>query len=149
MYIKYLVKDNDTFKKIADNYSIDVDTLMDINNIYFESDIRKGMELIIPVNSENYFTTYSVEKGDSLYKIAEKYNVNPTLLSALNGIEIDDYIYPNQEVLIPKGNYSYYITKEGDTLNMVSDIFKTDLDKLLKENKTIYLLPGQVLITKR
>lgn len=76
------------------------------------------------MDNNNYFTYYTIEKGDNLYEIARKYNINPKLLAAINGIKDNEYIYPNQELLIPKSGYSYYITAEGDTLSGVSSAFK-------------------------
>ena len=102
------------------------------------------------LNENNtYFTYYTIEKGDNLYEIARKYNINPKLLAAINGIKDDEYIYPNQELLIPKSGYSYYITAEGDTLSGVSEAFKTSPENMLKYNRTIYLLPDQILVYKR
>ena len=66
----------------------------------------------------------------------------------LNGLEQEDYIYPNQTILIPKSGYSYYITKEGDTLDIVANRFDVNKDTLLKHNQIIYLLPGQLLVNK-
>ena len=105
--------------------------------------------MLIPQEKEQYFNIYTVEKGDSLYKIAKEYNINSELLAAFNGLNYDDYIYPNQEIMIPKKGYSYYLTAKGDTLNGVIDIFKSNKDKLLKENSTIYLLPGQLIVNKK
>ena len=62
---------------------------------------------------------------------------------------MDDYIYPNQEILIPKSGYSYYITAEGDTLDTVADVFQITKDKLLNQNKVIYLLKDQIMVNKR
>ena len=62
---------------------------------------------------------------------------------------MDDYIYPNQVILLPVSNYSYYITKDGDTIDMVADMFKKNKEMLIKENETIYLLPGQILVSQR
>lgn len=149
MFDKYTVLENDTFKTIADKFNTDVDTLMDINNIYLDNGLRKDMEIIVPKYVEDYFNIYTIEKGDTLYEISRKYNINPTLLASINGLDMNDYIYPNQEILIPKSGYSYYITDEGDTLDTVSEVFKINKESLLKQNKTIYLMPGQVLITKR
>ena len=87
--------------------------------------------------------------GDTLYKIARKYNINPELLASMNGLNMDDYIYPNQEILIPKSNYSYYITKEGDSLNTVATMFKTNIPNLLQDNQTIYLSEGQILVHQK
>ncbi len=71
----------------------------------------------------NYFTYYKIEKGDNLYEISRKYNINPKLLAAINGIKDNEYIYPGQELMIPKSGYSYYITAEGDKVFM-KNIFK-------------------------
>lgn len=102
------------------------------------------------MNENNtYFTYYTIEKGDNLYEIAKKYNINPKLLAAINGIKDNEYIYPNQELLIPKSGYSYYITAEGDTLSEVAKAFKTTPENLMNYNKTIYLLPEQTLVYKR
>ena len=82
------------------------------------------------VIENNFYDTYKINKGDSLYKISKKFNVNTNLLAELNGLDIDDYIYPEQVILIPKSNVSYYITKEGDTLKNISEIFKVSEEKL-------------------
>ncbi len=149
MYDKYTLKEKDTLKSVADKFGTSVEVLKSINNIYFDTDIRQGMDIIVPQNKQQYFNYYTIEAGDSLYKIAQRYNINPTLLASLNGLNMSDYIYPNQEILIPKSGYSYYITAEGDTLDTVADMFKISKEKLIDENKTIYLLKDQVLVTKR
>lgn len=99
--------------------------------------------------NDTYFQYYKIESGDTLYKIAKKYNVNPNLLANLNGLDIDDYIYPNQIVLIPNNNYSYYITKDGDTLDEVAKTLNVEPSKVIKDNKSIYLLEGQMIIKKK
>jgi len=100
------------------------------------------------IYSQDFFDIYKIEKGDNLYKIAKDYNINPMLLASLNGLNIDDYIYPNQELLIPKNGFIYYITVEGDTIDLVADKFNTSIDEVMKNN-TIYLLPGQLLVHKK
>lgn len=149
MFDKYTIKPGDTLTKIANKFNTKPEVLMEINNIYYGEDLRTGMDIIVPKEKEQYFNYYTIEKGDSLYKIAQKYNINPTLLASLNGLNMDDYIYPNQEILIPKSGYSYYITAEGDTLKNVAEMFKISEENLLRQNPTIYLLKDQILVTKR
>ena len=149
MFDKYRIKPNDSLKTIAEKFNTKPEILMDINNIYFPEELRVGMDIVVPKNKEQYFNYYTIEAGDSLYKIKQKYNINPTLLASLNGLNMNDYIYPNQEILIPKSGYSYYITAEGDTLDTVADTFKISKLDLLNQNETIYLLKDQVLVTKR
>lgn len=96
-----------------------------------------------------FYSIYEIKKGDNLYQISKNNNINTKLLAELNGLKIDDYIYPGQVILIPKKNVSYYITKEGDTLKNVSDVFDVSQDELINQNKTIYLLEGQMIYLKR
>lgn len=111
-------------------------------NLYEE---RKS-DLLIPKNKQNYYEIYTINKGDSLYSIARKYNINPELLASLNGISMEDYIYPNEQIIIPKSGFSYYITKEGDTLDTVASLFKVTPEELLFKNGIIYLSEGQILV---
>ena len=102
--------------------------------------------LIVPNNKDNYYNYYTIEKGDTLYAIGRKYNIHPELLASINGIEMENYIYPGQELLIPKSGYSYYITKDGDTLDTVSKVFQISKEEVLRRNGTIYLNEGQILV---
>ena len=149
MFESYLIKKGDTIDELANRSNVTKEYLIDINNLYYYDDFKEGRELIVPKINDVYFNTYKIEKGDTLYDISKKYNVNPKLLASLNGLNINDYIYPNQEIIVPKNGYSYYITKEGDTLDIVKDIFNTDYKDLLNQNKTVYLLPEQLLVIKR
>lgn len=148
MFDKYSIKKGETLESVAKLFNTNESVLKDINNIYFDDQIRAGMDIIVPKNKENYFNYYVIEKGDNLYAIARKYNINPELLASMNGLEIEDYIYPNQEIIIPKSGFSYYITKDGDTLNSVSGLFKVNQNELLENNPTVYLLAGQIMVKK-
>lgn len=149
MFDKYRVNGNETIDDIARKFHTNRSYIEDLNNFSFNETLREGMDIIVPKNKEKYFDTYTINAGDSLYKIARKYNTNPELLAIINGLNMDDYIYPNQVILLPVKNYSYYITKDGDTLEIVSDIFNKSKEQLLKENDTIYLLSGQILVSRK
>lgn len=148
MFDKYSLKKGENLDSVAKIFNTNVEFLKDINNIYFDDQVRAGMDIIVPKNKEQYFNYYVIEKGDNLYEIARKYNINPELLASMNGLDMDDYIYPNQEILIPKSGYSYYITKEGDTIDTVANIFKTNQNELLENNSVVYLLAGQIMVKK-
>lgn len=148
MYDKYLIKEGETLEDIASKFNTSVDMILNINDIYSREYLKAGEEIIVPKNQESYFTYYTVNQGDTLYQIARKYNINPSLLALLNGLNMEDYIYPNQRLIIPKSGYSFYITKDGDTLEIVRDKFNKNMNDILKYNETIYLLPGQLMINK-
>lgn len=148
MFDRYTLKSGENLDSVAKIFNTNVETLKDINNIYFEDQIRQGMDIIVPKNKEQYFNYYVIDSGDSLYQIARRYNINPELLASMNGLDMEDYIYPNQEILIPKSGYSYYITKDGDTIDTVANIFKINQAELLNNNSVIYLLAGQIMVKK-
>jgi len=149
MFDKYRMQEGESLNQVAKKFNTSLNYLQDINNIYFLDSVRAGMEIVVPKNTQAYFEFYTIEKGDSLYGIARRYNINPNLLASLNGLNMEDYIYPGQEILIPKSNYSYYLTAEGDTLESVANTFNTSKDNLLRENEVIYLLADQLLVHKK
>ena len=118
MFEKYRVKGNETLDDIAKKFHTNVSYIEDLNNLSYQETLREGMDIIVPKNKEKYFDTYTINSGDTLYGIARKYNINPELLAALNGLNMDDYIYIHgnkyKQSLIGKatntinGVYSYY-----------------------------------------
>ena len=45
-------------------------------------------------DSQTYYDYYTIKRGDNLYQIGKTYNVNPALIAILNGLNLNDYIYP-------------------------------------------------------
>lgn len=149
MFDRYIVKKGDTLSSIARNFNTYEGVIKDVNNIYYDDFVREGAEIIVPKTNKSYFDYYTIVKGDNLYQISKKYNINPELLATMNGLNMSDYIYPGQELIIPKSGYSYYVTVEGDTLSSVAKTFKTSVDKILNDNNVVYLLEGQLLVKER
>lgn len=145
MYNVYKIINGEPLESVAEKFGTSIATLEELNGIDARL-LRAASEIIVPETSKKYFEYYRVQKGDSIYGIARKYNINPELLATLNGLNYSDYIYPDQLIMIPKSNYSYYITKEGDTLDSVANVLGESRNKLLSENDIIYLLEGQMLV---
>ena len=147
MYKIYQVEMGETLVSIADKLGTNVDTLKKINGINKDVMLMPGSYLIVPAFDDR-FTKYIVKKGDSIYSISQKNNVDPSLIIKINGLSENDYIYPNQEILIPNKEYKFYITKDGDTLTTVADELKENVIDLLNKNESIYLLKDQLIIYK-
>lgn len=94
------------------------------------------------------FDYYVVKNGDTLYKISNDNNIDASLLAQLNGFNIDDYIYPDQVLLIPKAGSILYITANGDTLLEVAKGIGVSVMDLIEQNKNIYLQPEQLIVYK-
>lgn len=142
----YIVEDGDNIASIAKKFNVKIADLVKENhleNIYY---LAPGMELIIPTTtSQDIFDYYIVQKGDNLYKIGKKYDVSAELLAEMNGLELNEYIYPEQKLLVPKEGVGVYITKEEDTLGSISDEVGISIENIVLHNKNIYLLPEQLI----
>ncbi len=149
MFDRYKFKMDDTLSLIAKKYGTNEDYLKSINDIYFLDTLREGVDIVVPVNTELYYDAVKVKSGGTISEIANRYNVNPILFAALNGLNNDDYIYREQEILLPKQNYSFYVTAEGDTIDSVSNTFSITKERLLSQNPTLYLFPGQIIVNKK
>lgn len=47
---------------------------------------------------------YTVQKGDSLWTIAQKYNVSFQKILTINNLKNPNLIYPNQKIILPTGS---------------------------------------------
>lgn len=149
MYKIYQVEYGDTIDVIASKTGTTTNNIKDINGINSDSDLVVGSLIIVPKMENQIFETYTVKKGDSIYSIARTYNVDPSTLYLLNGLNKNDYIYPNQEITIPKKDVIVYVTKEGDTIDMIANNLGIDANTLNRENERIFVLPDQLVVHKK
>ena len=146
MYEIYTVTANDTLDTIAKKYGVDKELLYQINGFSENYTLVPNTQIIVPTNKNKTFSYYTVKKGDNVYQIAKKYNIDYELLLKINGLDKGDYIYPNQTLLLPRSGLTVYLTKEGDTINEILENLNTNISKLLDQNKNIYLQPEQIII---
>lgn len=145
MYKIYQVESGETLESIASKLGTDIDTLKQINGIIGNVSLMPGSFIIIPMVDDR-FVTYTVKQGDTIYSISKNYNVDPNMILKMNGLNKDDYIYPNQQIMIPNTNYNFYITEKGDTLTKVSDALGKSISEIVNSNEMIYLESDQMII---
>lgn len=145
MYKIYQVESGETLESIASKLGTDIETLKQINGIMGNVSLMPGSFIIIPMVDDR-FITYTVKQGDTIYSISKNYNVDPNMILKMNGLNKDDYIYPNQQIMIPNTNYNFYITEKGDTLTKVSDALGKSVAEIVSSNEMIYLEPDQMII---
>ena len=121
----YVVKKGDTLYSISRKFNISVNELKDLNNLT-NNEIYPGQELIIVEKQEepiinNDYDIYEVVKGDSLWAIANRYNIRVNDLIELNNLS-DLTISIGQKLLVPKKDIDedIYIVEKGDTLWSIS-----------------------------
>ena len=145
MYEVYMVKMGDSMESIATSHDIHVDELRKINGLFSPNEVVVGSLIVVPVMGKRNYQYYTVKKGDSIYEIAKKYGIDYNLLLQLNGLDKDDYIYPNQSLMLPAEGIEFYLVKENETLQDIVRKKKVSADDLMKNNDKIYLREGQLL----
>lgn len=149
MYKIYQVEYGDTIDIIANKTNTTKENIKSINDIENDNDLVVGGLIIVPKQKRMNFENYKVKQGDSIYSIARMYNVDPDILLILNGLNKNEYIYPNQEIMVPLRDISVYITKQGDTLDKIINNFGIDANSLNNQNKTIFVMEDQLIINKK
>ena len=150
MYRVYQVQNGDTLASVASKLGMSVSELASLNGLMISAILVPGQYIIVPNNSGNeYFDMYVIQKGDTIYELARKFNTDPTSLLRLNGLNNTDVIYPGDEILVPKNGVSFYVTGNDDTLDMVTKKLGTNASELARQNKIIYLTNDQLIVFRR
>lgn len=107
----YTIESGDNLIRIARKFDTEVGLLRQVNGIR-GSMIRAGDELMIPMGSawasslamastaEPSRRGYRVRRGDSLYRIAGKFNVSVNDIIAWNSLTPGDYLQPGQKLTL-------------------------------------------------
>ena len=143
MYSIYEVKQNDTLDSIANDLNITKEQLIEINGDL--KNIMQGQLIIVPTKSN--YTIYTVKRGDTLYNIAKKYNIDVKSIMLFNGLKENEFLYPNQQLMIPYENI--YVTDENDSLLDLIKKLNVTLEDFVNMNNKIYLQKDQILYYKK
>ena len=149
MYKIYQVEYGDTLDVIAGKTGSTRETIKNINGFNSDSDLVVGSLIIVPKEENQVFQTYKVKRGDSIYSIARAYNVDPSTLLLINGLNKDDMIYLDQEITIPKKGVVVYVTRSGDTISAITNNLGIDANTLNKENDRLFVVEDQLIVHKK
>ena len=96
--------------------------------------------------ADNIGNYYIVQKGDTLWIIANKYKVTVNKLKEINNLS-SNLITVGQKLIIP-GNMKEYIVQKGDTLYAISRKFNTTVTDIISLNnlKSTTIQIGQKLL---
>lgn len=149
MFKIYKIQDGENIEDIANKFTTTTDDLYDINGFDRNYAFDPGQLLIVPNIPNQIYQKYTVKKGDNVFEIAKKFGTDVDTIILINGLDKADFIYPNQELLVPTGNVEIYVTKGRDTLRDVADKLNTSREVIVKENDNIVLIPDQIIIHKK
>lgn len=139
----FILRDTPNIESVIVEYGF-LDNINDANLLknnylnYAENVVKSIAEYIgvpyIAKNNSNNSNYYIVQKGDTLYAIARKYNISVNDLMAINNLN-SSLLSIGQQLVIPDSNQNanldnYYIVKSGDTLYGIAKKYNTTVDNL-------------------
>ncbi len=124
------------------------------------SDVSGVFQVTGIPNTGGNVISYTVQRGDTLRIIADRYGTTVNAILAYNPQIVNpNLIYPGQVLTVPVGNTGgipntggtvTYVVQRGDTLRIIADLYGTTVNSILALNPQIYnpnlIYPGQVLI---
>jgi LysM repeat protein len=146
----YTVKSGDNLYSIAQRFGVTVDQIKSANNLTSTS-LSIGQELTIPVAGTappSEITTYIVQKGDSLYSIAQKFGTTADQIKSANNLT-SNLLDIGQSLTIPApSSERTYVVKSGDNLYSIAERFGVTVDQIKSANNltSTSLSIGQVLL---
>lgn len=148
----YIVQRGDTLSAIARRYGVSVQALVTYNSLP-STTIYVGQRLLIPGQpAPTYPTTYVVQRGDTLFRIAQRYDTTVAALMQVNNLR-SETIYVGQRLTIPVASdpnqpLIYHTVARGETLSAIARRYTVSVAAIRASNgltsDTIYV--GQRLL---
>lgn len=157
----YVVKKGDSLWSIASKNNITVNELKALNNLS-SNILQIGQLLKLPTSNNNGSANnepstpnkniYTVQKGDSLWAIANKYGTTVDNIKKANNLSTNNLAI-GQTLIIPSTNVPgqneiTYVVKKGDSLWLIANKYDTTVEKIKSTNNlsSNNLSIGQVLV---
>lgn len=160
----YTVKQGDTLSELAERFGISVERLKQLNGLKSANDLQAGSQLVVPgaaggggssrtkASSRSGGTgTYTVQRGDTLTVLAERYGVSVDRLIQLNGLKSADDLQAGSKLVVPgaaktataavrskpvavtKGAKVHEV-QPGETLSLIAEAYGVPIDRLIALN---------------
>ena len=152
----YTIRAGDTIYNLANRYNVSVDDILRANPGIDPNNLQIGQVICIPAPRCPGGTLYTIRAGDTIYNLANRYNVSVNdILKANPGIDPNN-LQIGQVICIPAATPPQpscpggmlYTIKAGDTIYNLANRYNVSVDDILKANPGIdpnNLQIGQVI----
>lgn len=152
--VYYTVKRGDTLYSIASQFSTTVQKLKSLNNLT-SNNLQIGQVLLVTEKTYPDVSTYTVEKGDTLYGIANRFSTTVQAIKTLNNLTTNTLL-PGQQIYIPASStttpteptipttptqpqepetpYLIYTIQRGDSLWKISQKYDIPVNDIIAFN---------------
>ena len=158
--IIYTVKAGDNLWNISRRYGVSVEAIISVNNLKEKDLLSLGQKLEIPAigggisksnqKQEPTIVTYTVVKGDTLWSISRRYDVNMSTIISANNLKEISRLSIGQKLKLPITNMDIakaegydqeaaaeeiiYYVKKGESLWSISREYNVKLESIIAAN---------------
>lgn len=158
--IVYTVEAGDNLWNISRKYGVSVEVIISVNNLKEKDLLSLGQKLEIPAigggvsksnqKQEPTIVTYTVVKGDTLWSISKRYDVNMTTIISANDLKEISRLSIGQKLKLPITNMDIakaegydqeaeaeeiiYYVKKGESLWSISREYNVKLESIIAAN---------------
>ncbi|WP_416197123.1 MAG: LysM repeat-containing protein [Sporanaerobacter sp.] len=163
----YTIKAGDTFYKLSIRFNVPLDAILRANPGVDPNNLQIGQVVCIPSRPAPPIPPvppcpggfyYTIKAGDTLYSIAQMFNVSVQELMAANpgvdpnNLQIGQVICVPSRPVPPCPGGFYYTIKAGDTFYSIAQMFNVSVQELMAANPGVdpnNLQIGQVICVPR
>lgn len=113
---------------------------IDLSNIVVDSPKSKKKEKIFNIDELKkkdkrwHHTRYKIQKNDTIWSIAQKFDTSYKLILLANTIDNPDKIKPGETILVPNRKGVFHRVKNGQSLIAISRQYKVPLKDIVANN---------------
>ncbi len=159
LFVEHQVRKGQTLSHLSHRYGVPISAIMELNGLTNKHRLSIGQRLIIPANrgmtakssskvSSSKKTKkkasgsfiYTVKKGDTLSRLALKFNTTPGDIRRLNRLKNAHRINVGQKLNIPQttlsagGLFKEHIVRKGESLSYLSKKYGVSVSAIMSSN---------------
>ncbi|MGX9135173.1 LysM peptidoglycan-binding domain-containing protein [Rummeliibacillus sp. JY-2-4R] len=148
----HVVKSGETLWQIANQYHVDINSIIQLNQLPNPNQLVVGQTLVIPTQNPIHIVSY----GETLWQIANHYGTTVQAIVRENHLQNQQLIFAGMHLLIPKTKmplevnaYTYQPPQEGaDSINEVGNLltYMSPFAYKVKEDATLEPFQDDLMI---